>query len=155
MLSEYPQVDLILAEDNDGHAELIIENLRSAGFAGNLRRAGNGHDALKLARQANAEQCPFLVLLDLNMPGLDGFDVLESLREDCALRTAPVIVFTSSDRPTEIERCYELGCNLYLTKPVAMKDFTRSIRLIADLVACARFPMGTNARRESSGLYRA
>jgi CheY-like chemotaxis protein len=155
MIAEDVQVELILAEDDDGHAELITDNLQLAGFDGRVRRAVNGYEALQLAAASMVERRPFLMLLDLNMPEHDGYEVLQSLRDVPKLRTAPVIVFTSSDRPTEIERCYDLGCNLYLTKPVTVVDFTRSVRLIAELAALARFPTGTVTGCGMAAPYRA
>jgi len=118
---------IVIAEDDDGHAELIREGLVSAGVHNRVLRFSNGQEAWDYF--SVLRNCPerigetaHLLLLDINMPIMDGVEVLKRMKEDPVLREIPVIMLTTTDDPREIEQCYKVGCNVYVTKPV---DFTR------------------------------
>ncbi|HXZ08380.1 MAG TPA: response regulator, partial [Paraburkholderia sp.] len=132
-------VGIILIEDDDGHATLVERNLRRAGLTNGFIRLNDGQDALDYffgvpaastlanpaasGRPSRDEIANFVVLLDLKMPRVDGFEVLRRLKESPATSALPVIVLTTTDDPREIDRCYELGCNVYITKPVEYDAF--------------------------------
>lgn len=124
---------ILLVEDDDGHAKLVELNLKRAGVANPIIRAKDGMEALDyvLSRGSYADQpAPhiLLILLDINMPRMDGVETLRQLKSNEALKNIPVIMLTTTDDPREIERCYELGCNIYITKPVEYEQFAEAIR---------------------------
>jgi CheY-like chemotaxis protein len=81
-----------------------------------------------------------LILLDLNLPELDGFQILELIKDDDATKLIPVIILTTTDNPREVERGYALGCNVYVTKPVEYEAFADSIRKLGLLLAVVKIP---------------
>ena len=124
---------ILLVEDDDGHAKLVEINLKRAGVANPIIRAKDGMEALDyvLSRGSYADQpAPhiLLILLDINMPRMDGVETLRQLKSNEALKSIPVIMLTTTDDPREVERCYELGCNIYITKPVEYDQFAEAIR---------------------------
>src|SRR5262249_22375273 len=124
---------IILAEDDDGHATLVQRNLERSGLINGFKRLKDGQEALDYLRGegAFAGQAPagsVLLLLDIKMPRVDGIEVLRQLRGDTRTNKTPVIMLTTTDDPREIERCYELGCNVYITKPVDYQAFVEAIK---------------------------
>ena len=124
---------ILLVEDDDGHAKLVEINLKRAGVVNPIVRAKDGVDALDyiLSRGSYAGQTSphlLLILLDINMPRMDGVETLRQLKSNEALKNIPVIMLTTTDDPREVERCYELGCNIYITKPVEYEQFAEAIR---------------------------
>lgn len=124
---------ILLAEDDDGHAELVRESLRDAGVENPLRRFRDGREILghleALAEGGSlASPAPFVLLLDIRMPRLDGVEVLRRVKADPRLSLLPVVMLTTTDDPREVEACYALGCNAYLTKPVGYEAFTETLR---------------------------
>jgi len=123
-------VSIVVADDDLGHCELIRRNLRRAGLHNPVVTVHSGEVALEYVRQ-HAPQKPLLVMLDINMPGaVDGTEVLRQLKDDAATQRVPVIMLTTTDDPREIERCYALGCNVYVTKPIDPALFIEAIRRI-------------------------
>jgi CheY-like chemotaxis protein len=139
------QLDLLLVEDNDGHARLIEKNLRRS-YAGNsLTHVSDGQEAIDYIRgRGRHEGTPhvsnLLVLLDLNLPVMDGFEVLRRLKSDPATSSIPVIILTTTDDQHEVRRCYELGCNLYVTKPVDYEQFTEAIHKLGLILSVITLP---------------
>lgn len=137
---------IVLAEDDDGHATLVQRNLERAGLVNGFQRFKDGQEALDFLRGegAYAGQVlahPPLVLLDIKMPRVDGIEVLRQLRSDPRTAMVPVIMLTTTDDPREIERCYQLGCNVYVTKPVDYQAFVEAIKrlgLFLQVVAVPR-----------------
>ena len=124
---------ILLVEDDAGHAVLIEKNLRRAGIANEIVVLDNGQKAVDFLFQegdylGNPQPVSPLILLDLNLPVLDGFQVLRILKNDARTMHIPVIIVTTTDLPHEIARCYELGCNIYITKPVEYDTFCDAIR---------------------------
>ncbi|MDH6147820.1 CheY-like chemotaxis protein [Paraburkholderia sp. WSM4179] len=111
-------VSIVLIEDDDGHATLVERNLAN-----------------------------FVVLLDLKMPRVDGFEVLRRLKEAPETAAVPVIVLTTTDEPREIARCYELGCNVYICKPVEYDAFIEAVRLSAFSCKWSNCRRGIGSRR--------
>ena len=124
---------ILLVEDDDGHAKLVEINLKRAGVINPIVRAKDGIEALDyvMSRGKYADQPSphiLLILLDINMPRLDGVETLRQLKSDEALKNIPVIMLTTTDDPREVERCYDLGCNIYITKPVEYDRFAEAIQ---------------------------
>ena len=113
---------ILMIEDDLGHARLIEKNIRRAGVTDEIVHVADGTTALAHlfgdpAGSAEGRDHPTLILLDLNLPDMSGIDVLRRVKEDAALRRVPVIMLTTTDDKLEIQRCYDLGCNVYITKP--------------------------------------
>jgi CheY-like chemotaxis protein len=137
-------VSIILIEDDDGHATLVERNLRRAGVANHFRRLSDGQAALDyfFGPQAVDDLRNSVVLLDLKMPRVDGIEVLRRLKESATTASLPVIVLTTTDDPREIERCYELGCNVYITKPVEYDAFIEAVRRLGFFLQVVKLPSG-------------
>jgi CheY-like chemotaxis protein len=138
-------VNIVLVEDDDGHATLVEKNLRRAGIANNFTRLPDGQEAVdylfaagKFADRPSLEGT--VVLLDLRMPRMGGIEVLERVKADPKTAKVPIIVLTTTDDPREIERCYELGCNIYITKPVEYEGFIEAIRRLGFFLQVVKLP---------------
>jgi CheY-like chemotaxis protein len=136
---------IVLAEDDDGHANLIHRNLERAGLTNGFIRVKDGQEALDLIRGEGAFagrtiHDAYLLLLDINMPRVDGVEVLRRVKADPQLATLPVIMLTTTDDPREVERCYKLGCNVYITKPVAYEKFVEAIRQLGLFLQVVKIP---------------
>lgn len=127
-------VTILVAEDDDGHAELIVEQLRDAGLANPVIRFENGKELLDHLEAGSAPGAkglgPCLVLLDIRMPVMDGVEALKAIKSRPALRTIPVIMLTTTDDPREVEECYREGCNLYITKPLDFAKFSETLKRV-------------------------
>jgi CheY-like chemotaxis protein len=140
-------VSIILIEDDDGHATLIERNLRRAGLTNSFIRLTDGHEAVdyffgdEACFVRHPPPAP-VILLDLNMPRIDGLEVLRRLKADKRTASLPVIVLTTTDDPREIERCYELGCNVYVTKPVEYDAFIEAVRRLGFFLQVVKLPTG-------------
>jgi CheY-like chemotaxis protein len=141
---------IVLAEDDDGHASLVQRNLERAGLANGLQRLKDGQEALDYLRAEggyagrNTGQ-PVLLLLDIKMPRVDGVEVLRQIKSDPRTALIPVIMLTTTDDPREIQRCYELGCSVYITKPVDYQGFVEAIKRLGLFLQVVRLP--ENGRR--------
>lgn len=139
-------VTILLVEDDPGHARLIVKNLRRAGITNQIVILEDGQKALdclfgegEYASQRPTE--PFLVLLDLNLPVLDGYQVLERLKSDKRTLHIPVFVLTTTDDPQEIRRCYEMGCNVYVIKPVEYTRLSEAIQRLGLFLGVVTLPV--------------
>ena len=138
-------LQILLAEDDDGHALLIERNLKRAGFVNRVVRARDGQEALDLVRGDGSTAPPgtqFLLLLDINMPRIDGVEVLRQLKADPKTARTPVIMLTTTDDPREVERCYQLGCSIYITKPVRYEDFVEALKRLGMFLEIVKLPSG-------------
>ena len=138
-------LSLLMAEDDDGHATLVRRSLKRAGLESEPVHLRDGQELLDYVqcRGAWTHRPPhrqLAILLDLNMPRLDGTAVLERLKSDEDLARFPVFVLTTTDNPAELDRCYGLGASVCLVKPVDYGAFDGMIRRLADLLMTARFP---------------
>jgi CheY-like chemotaxis protein len=145
-------VTIVLAEDDDGHANLIHRNLQRAGLVNGFIRVRDGQEALDLilgegqnAGKALGENV--LLLLDIKMPRVDGVEVLRRLKSRPETSSIPVIMLTTTDDPREIERCYQLGCNVYITKPVDYEGFVNAIKQLGLFLQVVRVPKNGRASR--------
>ena len=144
-------VVIVLAEDDPGHARLIEKNLRAV-IANKLIRFGNGKDALDYLRREEQAAQQHLLLLDLNMPVMDGYQVLSHLKTDPRTVLIPVIVLTTTDDPEEIQRCYDLGCNAYVVKSADYDEFTEAMRRLGLFLTIARMPREGTVSRAIPGV---
>jgi CheY-like chemotaxis protein len=136
---------IMLAEDDDGHASLVRRNLERAGLVNGLHRAADGQEALDFLRGEGAHagrntSQPVLLLLDIKMPRVDGIEVLRQIKSDPRTALIPVIMLTTTDDPREISRCYELGCSIYITKPVEYRAFVEAVRRLGLFLQVVRVP---------------
>ncbi|SNB55966.1 Response regulator receiver domain-containing protein [Arboricoccus pini] len=134
-------VTIVMVEDDEGHARLIMKNIRRAGVYNPVEHFVDGTSALSyLFGVGNDASRPVLVLLDLNLPDMNGTDILVRLKNDDNLKRAPVIVLTTTDDKLEIQRCYDLGCNVYITKPVEYEAFSQAIRQLGLFISVIQVP---------------
>jgi len=126
---------VLIAEDDDGHAELILEQLRETNLGCPILRFRDGQEVLDhLLGGGWDRERPCVLLLDINMPRLDGIAVLGRLKGDPATRSIPVIMLTTTDDPEEVAACYRLGCNLYITKPVGFEAFAQTLERLGRIL---------------------
>jgi len=121
-------IRILLAEDNDGDVFLVRRALEKKGLAYELIVARNGEEALKLldeVEHGSKTEALHLILLDLNLPKIDGIQVLSRIRKVKTLRSTPVIVLTSSDSPKDRESALQMGANVYFRKPTDLQSFMR------------------------------
>ena len=133
-------VTIIMVEDDEGHARLIEKNIRRAGVCNDILHFADGTSALQHLSTDLARGGPMLILLDLNLPDMSGTDILARLKSDETLRRAPVVVLTTTDDQREVQRCYDLGCNVYITKPVEYDTFAQAIRQLGLFLSVMQVP---------------
>jgi len=144
-MKNHKAITILLAEDDAGHTVLIERNLRRAGIANEIISVDNGQKALDFLFKENgyrndSHPNPLLILLDLNMPVKDGFQVLKAIKGDERTRRIPVVILTTTDTAHEVSRCYELGCNVYITKPVDYEKFSEAIRNLGLFLSIVKLP---------------
>ena len=123
---------ILLVEDNDSDAFLIQEALREAGVDAPVHVETDGEAAIAHLRGLDAGRRPELMLLDLNLPRMDGREVLRQVKGDPGLRGMPVIILTTSSAPPDIELAYDRGANAYVRKPLGMDRLTEAASAIRD-----------------------
>ena len=139
------EVKIIIAEDDEGHATLIHKNLKRAGVLNEIIKFKDGQETLdylfhrnqKIKRDKNV---PHLLLLDIRMPKVDGIEVLRQVKQDPEIRKMPVIMITTTDDPREVEKCHELGCSNYITKPIDYEKFIDAIRKLGLFLLVVEVP---------------
>jgi CheY-like chemotaxis protein len=136
---KHDRLVILLAEDDDGHAQLIERNLKRAGVVNPIVRVADGQAALDYIRQGGNGQ-PLLLLLDINLPRVDGIEVLRQLKTDPQTSKLPIIMLTTTDDPREVDRCYALGCSVYITKPVRYESFVEALRRLGMFLEIVKLP---------------
>ena len=129
------RVEVLLVEDDPANVDLTREVLQEGQVLVNLCVVEDGVKALAYLRQEGPYQKaarPDVILLDLNLPKMDGREVLSRIKEDDRLKSIPVVVLSTSDTDLDILKMYGSGCNCYITKPVGLEQFTRVVRAIED-----------------------
>ena len=139
-------VQIVMIEDDEGHARLIEKNIRRAGVNNEILPFGNGTDALAFlfGADGSGEDSAgrhLLILLDLNLPDMGGVDILERVKANPHTKLSPVIVLTTTDDSREIQRCYDLGANVYITKPVDYESFADAIRQLGLFLSVMQAPV--------------
>lgn len=131
---------ILLTEDDEAAANLIQMNLKRAGVK-NIQWAKNGKEAIDFLRGESAKSLSqVFMLLDINMPVMDGMETLKIMKNDESLKTIPVVMLTTTDNPHEVEACYDLGCNFYIKKPVDYKVFMSTVKDIASFAKVCILP---------------
>ena len=138
-------VTIAMVEDDEGHARLIEKNLRRAGVHNEIVPLADGASAMAFLFGSDGSGLvhkgrPLLILLDLNLPDMTGTDILKRLKENEHLRSVPVVVLTTTDDKFEIQRCYDLGCNVYITKPFDYEKFANTIQQLGLFVYVMQVP---------------
>lgn len=124
---------ILIVDDDEGHSILIRQNLELAGLGNRMEHFWNGQEVLDFLFLRNPQRQRengevYLVLLDIRMPKVDGVEVLRQIKSHPELKKMPVIMLTTTDDAREVERCHELGCSVYMQKPVDFDRFTEAIR---------------------------
>jgi len=144
-MDQAKNLTILVVDDDDGHRELVRRNLHRAGVTNPVIGLVNGTDALDFVfcRGAYAQRktgAELLMLLDVNMPGINGIEVLRRVKTDPKTRKIPVIMLTTTDDPREVDQCYELGCSVYITKPVDPNHFIDAIKKLGMFISIVRAP---------------
>jgi CheY-like chemotaxis protein len=139
------EVKIIIAEDDEGHAVLIKKNLKRAGVLNEIMHFRDGQETLDYLLRKNQKRMreqgiPHLLLLDIRMPKVDGIEVLRRVKSDAELRRMPVIIITTTDDAREVEKCHELGCSNYITKPIDYNKFVEAIRKLGLFLLVVEIP---------------
>ncbi len=138
-------VTIIMIEDDAGHARLIEKNIRRAGVLNEIKPFTDGTSAIAYlfgpdgTGAVNAGKA-LLVLLDLNLPDTTGVNILKRIKENEHLKRSPVVVLTTTDDKVEIQRCYDLGANVYVTKPVNYENFSNAVRQLGLFFSVIQVP---------------
>ncbi|MBD3165267.1 response regulator [bacterium] len=138
-------ITILIAEDDEGHASLIQKNLKRSGISNNMKHFLDGQETMDYLEEVKGDIDPnkrigYLLLLDIRMPKVDGVEVLRRVKEDSKLRRIPVIMITTTDDPREVQRCHELGCSNYITKPIDYDKFVKAIRQLGLFLAVVEVP---------------
>lgn len=139
------EVTIVMVEDDEGHARLIEKNVRRAGVNNEIIPFTNGNAALDYILGSdrtgeNIQNRYMLILLDLNLPDMSGIDILEKVKSNQHAKRLPVVILTTTDDEREIQRCYDLGANVYITKPVDYDSFANAIRQLGLFFSVMQIP---------------
>lgn len=146
MTTPKQSIIIMLVEDDKGHLLLIRENLRARGIVNQIVEVSDGQDALDYLyhrgpyRDPATSPRPGLILLDIKMPRVDGYTFLEKVKSDPELRTIPILMLTSTDDQGEVNRCYALGANSYVVKPIRYEEFQERVQALGLFLDIVRFP---------------
>jgi DNA-binding response OmpR family regulator len=138
-------VTIVMIEDDEGHARLIERNIRRSGVNNEIIPFSTGTSATNylFGRDGSGSEHraeALLILLDLNLPDMSGIDILRQVKTNKYLKCAPVVILTTTDDAQDIKRCYELGCNVYITKPVNYESFANAIRQLGLFFSVIQVP---------------
>lgn len=135
---------VVIVEDDEGHAILVRENLEAGGLSNRCLHFRDGQAVLDFFFKRSPEALEvgrvYVILLDIRMPKVDGIEVLRRLKADPELKKLPVIMLTTTDDAREVERCHQLGCNVYIQKPVDYDKFAEAIRRLGMFVTLLLIP---------------
>jgi CheY-like chemotaxis protein len=140
------EVMVLIAEDDEGHATLIKKNLKRAGIVNEMVHFRDGQEVLDYLFQRTTGDIhqsgnAYLLLLDIRMPKVDGIEVLRQVKADPELKKIPVIIITTTDDPREVEKCHELGCSSYITKPIDYEKFMDVIKQLGLFLLVVEVPV--------------
>jgi CheY-like chemotaxis protein len=136
---------ILIVEDDEGQAILIQRNLKRSGIINNMVCFSTGQDAAdyiwaKGPHTNRNKGMNFVILLDINLPGMDGIELLRRIKADETQKNIPVILLTTTSDPRDIAKCYELGCSAYVTKPVEAEAFSEAIKRIGLFLQVVSLP---------------
>jgi len=140
-----PDTMVLIAEDDDGHAALIEKNLRRGGMTRPCYRLRDGQETLEYflglgQNQPDRTGHRYLLLLDINLPRINGIEVLRRMKEHDVLKQVPVLMLSTTDDPKEVETCHAIGCNFYLTKPTEPEAFAQAIACLGSFLNLVTVP---------------
>ncbi len=140
-----PDTIVLIAEDDDGHAALIEKHLRRGGLGKPCQRLRDGQETLDFFFGSKAQgllsgRHRLVLVLDINLPRVNGIEVLRRIKGHEILRKVPVLMLSTTDNPREVETCYDVGCNLYLTKPTDSETFTQVISRLGSFLDVVTVP---------------
>jgi CheY-like chemotaxis protein len=141
----YRKRNILIADDEPGHCHLLEKNLRKAGIVDRIMWFKNGTGLIdflfsqSLQASINKKE-KYILILDLNMPDIDGFEILEKLRADEQFKKMPVIILSTSSLPADINKAYELGCSSFITKPIDYDEFISSVWTMANYINEIKVP---------------
>jgi CheY-like chemotaxis protein len=138
-------ITIVIVEDDAGHARLIELGLQRAHIANNVVFLRDGQDALDYFFAETPSSVPFLLLLDLSLPVVDGYEVLKRLKHDERTQHIPAMILTAVGEPVEMERCDALGCHIYITKPVEYMEFANALKQLGFFLSIIQLPHGVTA----------
>jgi CheY-like chemotaxis protein len=130
----YSSKHILIADDDEDDLFLVKSALDDSGFTGKTNYVSNGIELLNFLNKNDTEQ-PALILLDLNMPKKDGREALVELRQNPAFADVTVIIFTTSNSPDDIQKCYENGANCYISKPSTFDELVETVSKILNFWA--------------------
>jgi CheY-like chemotaxis protein len=139
--------DIIIITDDDlGHAKLVQKNLERADITNDIIHFKDGQELLNFLFTSDSGPSriphkPYIILLDIRMPRLDGIEVLKRIKADELLRKIPVIMLTTTDDPKEVDRCHSIGCSHYLVKPVDYGKFSETIKQLGQFLKIVEIPV--------------
>lgn len=147
--TRFDDVTVLIAEDDDGHAELIHDLLREVGVQNPLIRFRDGQEVLDFLQDKGSGATlergrSYLLLLDIRMPKVDGVEVLRFIKAEPSLKEIPIIMLTTTDDPREVQSCYQFGCNCYITKPIAFDQFTQVLKNLGLFLLIVKIPKVTD-----------
>ena len=136
---------IVLAEDDDGHVGLIMHNLKRAGITNEILHFKDGDEVLDFFFKRGSgphqeEGVPYILLLDIRFPGIDGIEVLRRLKEDKWMNEFPIIMISSMDNAEEIEKCRKLGCKNYFVKIPVFEKFSQTIEQMGHYIKTEVLP---------------
>jgi CheY-like chemotaxis protein len=136
---------ILIVEDDEGHAILVRDVLETAGLNNNIRHFRDGQAVLDFlfgdgSKPVNHQGRTYVVLLDIRLPKVDGIEVLRRIKSDGEFRKLPVIMLTTTDDAREVDRCHQLGCSVYIQKPVDYEKFTEAVRRLGLFIMLLLIP---------------
>jgi CheY-like chemotaxis protein len=137
-MSQNSKQSLLIVEDSDEDFEALGRIMRKASFSVPIYRCTNGDDALDFlyrhgqSSSSSVLEYPTMILLDLNLPGTDGREVLQQIKQDKEFKTIPVVVLTTSFNPQDIEICYRHGVNSYIIKPMDLQKLKKTVQTLIE-----------------------
>lgn len=143
-------VQILIAEDNEGHFSLIKKNLRRTGLQNKLVHFVDGQETLDfLFRESKGSEKTFVqkhvLFLDIRMPKVDGIEVLKKIKNTPGLKKLPVIMLTTSSSSSDIDLCYDLGCSIYIIKPIEYENFSDALRKVGFFLSIIEAPNTSGA----------
>jgi two-component system response regulator len=121
---------ILIVDDNEDDYEAVARAFKKVGLSNPVSLCTSGQGAMDFLKPGGTNKAdkPVLIMLDLNMPGMDGFQVLQRIRQDAVMRQIPVVIWTTSSNEKDVDACYQLGANAYMQKPAIFDDLVESVR---------------------------
>ena len=131
---------ILVAESDYDHYLIIEKNLKRTGFANEIKRFDSGRALVEFLFIPERQPASYILILDINIKSLDGLEILRKIKSDSFLRKMPVVIFTSQQDQAAIDKCYELGCSIYISKPTDVTDFSDTVHKIGKFLLTVKMP---------------